>query len=477
MRSFTIVGLPDEAVKEAARRVSLALSNSGFISPDRLNKKVTINLAPADSKKQGAYFDLAIAIGFLISSGQLAPLKERAIFLGELSLEGGIRPLRGLLALLDTARKKGFSHAYVPLRSANEVALLKDINMYAGQSLHDIVDTIRNSEAAQPLKHSYDYVGREEEADSYDFKEIRGQALAKRALEVAAAGRHHVLLVGPPGAGKSILAKAFPTILPGLEREQLLEVGKVLSVAGILDPEEPRITRQFRSPHHSASTSAILGGGNPLRPGEITLAHKGVLFLDEFPEFRRDVLEALRQPLEGRTVQVARSAGTFLFPADFQLIAAANPCPCGFKDDESVACTCTPGQIGRYERKFSGPLLDRIDIIVYTPRLKKEELLDKNETGEPSSQVRKRVEQAHKKQRQRFKEPLYNSAMRPKEIKEHCAITKDSEILLGRAIEKLSLSPRSYHKILKVARTIADLEQKEHIESGHIAEALQYRMQ
>ena len=495
LRSFTIVGLPDEAVKEAAKRVSLALANAGFVSPDHINKKVTVNLAPADSKKQGSYFDLAIAIGFLVASSQILPALPTDLFLGELSLEGNMRPVRGTLALALGAKRLGYTRVFLPYENNAETRWTNGIAVYPVRHLRDAVGLLRLSEAEfrayrqeEPREEkatgkivACDHCGSElpgAEGEGYDFSEIRGQQFAKRALEIAAAGGHHSLFVGPPGAGKSILAKAFPSILPSLSQEERMEIGTILSVMGLLEQKTGAdIWRQFRSPHHSASASAILGGGNPVRPGEITLAHQGVLFLDEFPEFHRDVLEALRQPLEDKTIHVARSAGSFRFPANFQLVAAANPCPCGFKDDAAFPCTCTPGQLSRYQRKFSGPLIDRIDLWVSVPRLTKEEMLDKKRSGECSCVIRERVSRARDIQRARLSQTRSNSGMTLKEIGRFCALDEESEKLLGRAIERLALSPRSYHKILKVARTIADLAASESITTTHLAEALQYRRQ
>lgn len=490
LRSFTIVGLPDEAVKEAAKRVSLALANAGFVSPDHINKKVTVNLAPADSKKQGSYFDLAIAIGFLVASSQLTPVLPTDLFLGELSLEGNMRPVRGTLALALGAKRLGYRRIFLPYENNRETRWVNGIAVYPLRHIRDVARFLRFPEeiiaenreecATQTSGFACDRCGSElpeTEGEGYDFSEIRGQQFAKRALEIAAAGGHHSLFVGPPGAGKSILAKAFPSILPSLSEEERLEIGGILSVMGLLEHRDSQIRRQFRSPHHSASASAILGGGNPVRPGDITLAHQGVLFLDEFPEFHRDVLEALRQPLEDKTIHVARSAGSFRFPANFQLVAAANPCPCGFKDDAAFPCTCAPGQISRYQRKFSGPLMDRIDLWISVPRLTKEEMLNKEKSGECSCVIRERVSRARDIQRARLSQTRSNSVMTLKELGRFCVLDEDSEKLLGRAIETLALSPRSYHKILKVARTIADLAASESITTTHLSEALQYRKQ
>ncbi len=482
LRSFTIVGLPDEAIREAVNRVSLALRNSGFISPSQLNKKVTVNLAPADVKKQGSYFDLAIAIGFLTASAQIPKPEPADIFFGELSLDGRVLGVRGALALIASAHRQGFTRIFFSSQNAREGILVRKIEQFSQERLGNIVELLRSPQKAkehlrisQELESAPKIKSIPLDVGYYDFSEINGQETAKRALEIAAAGGHHALLMGPPGAGKSILARAFTSLLPELTPKEAIEVGIILSITGSL--ESPLIAKQFRAPHHTASAQALLGGGNPIRPGEITLAHKGVLFLDEFPEFHRDALEALRQPLESRVINVARSSGNFTFPAAFQLIAAANPCPCGFKDDTVFACICTPGQLSRYNRKLSGPLTDRIDLWAHVPRLTKEELLSKGKSAESSSHVHDRVQKAREIQRQRFGDYSVNSAMTLSEIKKFCVIDDATQEILGKAIEQFGLSARGYHKILKVSRTIADLGKSEDIKREHVLEALQYRKQ
>lgn len=480
IRAFHIIGLPDEAVKEAAKRVSLALKRSGFKAPHQMNKRVTVNLAPADLRKQGSFFDLAIAVGFLVASSQLPPPPEKTLFIGELSLKGELRPIPGALGIGLFAKKQGFSLVVMPCQNAIEASLVAGITPLGISRLSEVAEEgfLKKFPSARVKNPAITFSEGEAE---YDFSDIQGQSLAKRALEIAGAGGHHLFMVGPPGAGKSILARSFPSLLPLMGHEEGLEVATVLSSFEPLFSEGSRGTitlkRPFRSPHHTASVQAILGGGSPIKPGEITLAHRGVLFLDEWPEFRRDVLEGLRQPLEDSVVKIARSNERFTFPAHFQLVGASNPCPCGFKDDSLQACICTPGALNRYERKLSGPLMDRIDLFVSVPRLTKEEILLQGAGGEPSFAVRQRVARARHIQEKRFGKAKTNGGMTLKEIKVHCALALEGKAFLSRAIESFRLSMRGYHKVLKTARTIADLEESEGIKQKHISEALQYRKQ
>lgn len=486
LRAFHIIGLPDESIKEAAKRVSLALRHSGFRAPQQMNKRITVNLAPADLKKQGSFFDVAIAVGFLVASGQLLLLPPKALFIGELSLEGTARPVPGVLGIIRYALRKGFSPIFISFGNMPEASLIsaKDFIQIRGiRSLGEIPSILEKEEK----EHfpSRVIMAREVESE-YDFADIKGQGYAKRGLEIGAAGKHHLFMIGPPGAGKSILAKSFPSLLPPLGEEEGLEVATILSFNEPLfsatnqtkSPEQGQIytlSRPFRSPHHTASPQAVLGGGTPIKPGEITLAHQGVLFLDEFPEFRRDVLEGLRQPLEDKVIKIARSNDRIMFPANFQLLGASNPCPCGFKDDPREPCACSPGSLNRYQRKLSGPLMDRVDMFIFVPRLSKEEILQEGGGGEASLTARKRIEKVRAIQEKRFGKPKTNAEMNLREIKKFAQINESGKAFLGKAIDRFNLSMRAYHKVLKVSRTIADMEGAEDIKEKHIGEALQYR--
>lgn len=477
LRTFQIIGLPDEAIREATKRVSTALKVSGFQAPHQMNKKITVNLAPAGLKKQGSFFDVAIAVGCLAATGQLALPTPLPLFVGELNLQGMIKPVAGALAIGRLALASGFSHLALPAGNAAEAQLAGESTLIAAQSLAQLVAVLKGDLSSPAL--SLPSVVFSEALSEYDMRDIKGQEFAKRALEIAAAGGHHLFMVGPPGAGKSILARAFPSLLPPLSKEEGLEV------AGILTLQEPllrnvqsegiTIVRPFRSPHHTASVQALLGGGSPVRPGEVTLAHRGILFLDEFPEFRRDALEGLRQPLEEGKVAVVRSQERFSFPARFQFIGAANPCPCGFAGDSQEPCICTPGALSRYQRKLSGPLIDRVDLFISVPRLTKGEMLQDGEGKEDSLLIRGRVAKARAIQRKRFTSLRLNADIRAQEISTFCRVNKETEAFLGQAIERFRLSMRGYHKVLKVARTIADLQGAANIDISHIAEALQYR--
>ncbi len=476
--SFQIVGLPDAAVNEAKERVSSAIKNSGASPPHHQNRRVIVNLAPADLKKEGPAYDLPIAIAFLLASGQLLATElDKKIFVGELSLEGKIRPINGVLLIALMARKKGFSTLFVPQENAAEAALVRELEVLGVSNLQEIFLHLENKkilESHPPYNLDFD---QKESKDEIDFCQIKGQEHAKRALEIAAAGHHNVLMSGPPGTGKTLLAKALATILPPLEFEEALEVTKIFSVAGRLNPNQPLVLRRpFRNPHHTASSVALVGGGNHIKPGEITLAHRGVLFLDELPEFHRDVLEALRQPLENGTVTVSRATGSVDFPAQFMFIGAMNPCPCGHATDPYKQCTCSSSQINRYKRRISGPLLDRIDIHLEIPAIKYDKLASENE-GEKSEKIRQRVIKARQIQKERFlSESIHtNSNMGLAQIKKYCQLDSAGQQILKNAVNNLHLSARAYHRLLKLSRTIADLAGEKNILPQHIAEALQYR--
>jgi magnesium chelatase family protein len=480
LHSFSVVGLPDKAVEESRDRFSAAIKNSGFKSPKNKNQKVVVSLAPADIKKEGPSFDLGMAVAYLLASEQISFDANKILFLGELSLDGKLRKISGVLPLVRGAKTKGFKSVFLPIENAEEGALISGIEIYGAQTLEDVLAHLdenreegrRRKIVLQPLTK----IQPESGEPPMNFKDVRGQESAKRGLEIAAAGGHNVALYGPPGTGKTMLARAFSGILPALSFEDILETTSIHSVAGTLG-NSLIISPPFRSPHHTASYVSIVGGGTTPKPGEVTLAHRGVLFLDEFPEFERRVIDSLRQPLEDRVVSISRAKGSATFPANFILVAAMNPCPCGNYGFKGKECVCSPINLIRYQRKLSGPIMERIDIWLEVPRIEHEKLsLEKNE-GEESKHIRKRVEAARKVQEKRLKKAgkKTNAEMSARDLVAVIKMDEEAKITLKNSAEHLNLSPRVYHKIIKVARTIADLEGVETISPNHILEAIQYR--
>ncbi|NTU43444.1 MAG: YifB family Mg chelatase-like AAA ATPase [Nitrospirales bacterium] len=472
---FSMVGLPDAAVKESKDRIRAALKNIGFNFP---LKQITVNLAPADLKKEGSSFDLPIAIGIVAAEGLIppAPLTE-FLLAAELSLDGRLKPSKGALSMALEAKKQGIRGIILPRENGQEAAVVDGVEVYAMESLPEVIEFLNGIAKREPVALSIAGVMAESSAYEDDFSDVKGQEHAKRALEVAAAGSHNLLMIGPPGSGKTMLARRIASILPPLTFDEALETTKIHSVAGLLrDGQSLLAVRPFRCPHHTISDVALIGGGQTPRPGEVSLAHHGVLFLDELPEFKRNVLEVLRQPLENGVVTVSRAVATVTYPAQFVLVAAMNPCPCGYLGDSRHQCTCTPNMISRYRSRISGPLLDRIDIHIDVPAVPYREL-SADYSGEKSELIRQRVTEARERQLLRFREDkiFANGQMKTRHMRKHCRLTDNAHKLLDTAMQRLGLSARAYSRILKVSRTISDLDGSEDIHSRHLSEAIQYR--
>ncbi|MCC7160604.1 YifB family Mg chelatase-like AAA ATPase [Candidatus Nomurabacteria bacterium] len=485
LHSFNVVGLPDKAVDESKDRVSGAIKNSGFQSPKAKNQKIIVSLSPADLKKEGPFFDLAIAVSYMLASGDIKFDSEKKIFLGELGLDGALRRIRGALPLVQEAKRLGFEEIYLPKENAVEAALIDGIKIFGAETLTEVVNHIdenknkinKNLENKKIPVQPQTKIIYNKETKGADFSDIRGQEGAKRGLEIAAAGGHNIAMYGPPGTGKTMLARAFSQLLPDLNLEEVLEITGIHSIAGATRGELV-CSPSFRAPHHTSSYVSIIGGGTFPKPGEVTLAHRGVLFLDEFPEFEKRVIESLRQPLEDNIVSISRAKGTAIFPSNFILVAAMNPCPCGNAGNKQKACICKPSDLDRYKRKLSGPIIDRIDLWVSVGNVDYKKLGGEG-AGEKSEKIKERVIKAREIQKNRFKKfgksITTNSEMSVKDLGTMVPLTGKVRDMLDDSAERLSLSARAYHRVIKIARTIADLENSENVEENHILEAIQYR--